>query len=123
MPSERAVRILYSIAMFSSNTRVLKEIVQLGMGKRRRNIEFLHWNIALAISRKPSLLSPRPSEVLQRELPRPPGSVVDFSAVGLIRKSLVRGDEDKSSFVPPTLIEHVDEMIRRVILVLLDHHD
>lgn len=66
-------------------------------------------------ARQLALLKKR-SKVLQRELPRPPGGAVD-----LIRKSLVRGDEDKSSFVPPTLIEQADEMIRRELLVLLEH--
>ncbi|XP_071686102.1 cell division cycle 5-like protein [Rutidosis leptorrhynchoides] len=56
------------------------------------------------------------SKVLQRELPRPPVDSVD-----LIRKSLIRGDEDKSSFVPPTLIEQADEMIRKELLCLLEH--
>lgn len=66
-------------------------------------------------ARQVALLKKR-SKVLQRELPRPPGGAVD-----LIKKSLVKGGEDKSSFVPPTLIEQADEMIRRELLVLLEH--
>lgn len=56
------------------------------------------------------------SKVLQRELPRPPTASVE-----LIRNSLVRSDEDKSSFVPPTPIEQADEMIRKELLALLEH--
>lgn len=56
------------------------------------------------------------SKVLQRELPRPPAGSLE-----LIKKSLIRGDEDKSSFVPPTLIEQADEMIRKELLSLLEH--
>lgn len=56
------------------------------------------------------------SKVLQRELPRPPAASLD-----LIRNSLIRADEDKSSFVPPTLIEQADEMIRKELLSLLEH--
>lgn len=56
------------------------------------------------------------SKVLQRELPRPPAASLD-----LIRNSLIRADEDKSSFVPPTSIEQADEMIRKELLILLEH--
>ncbi|XP_043692881.1 cell division cycle 5-like protein, partial [Telopea speciosissima] len=56
------------------------------------------------------------SKVLQRELPRPPTASLE-----LIRKSLVRADEDKNSFVPPTSIEQADEMIRKHLLNLLEH--
>ncbi|KAD6795774.1 hypothetical protein E3N88_06670 [Mikania micrantha] len=66
-------------------------------------------------ARQLALLKKR-SKVLQRELPRPPASSLD-----LIKKSLIRGDEDKSSFVPPTLIEQADEMIRKELLSLLEH--
>ncbi|KAL7590108.1 hypothetical protein Lser_V15G35741 [Lactuca serriola] len=66
-------------------------------------------------ARQLALLKKR-SKVLQRELPRPPAGTVD-----LIKKSLIRGDEDKSSFVPPTLIEQADEMIRKELLLLLEH--
>ncbi|KAL0294202.1 UNVERIFIED_CONTAM: Cell division cycle 5-like protein [Sesamum calycinum] len=48
-------------------------------------------------ARQQALLKKR-SKVLQRELPRPPPASLD-----LIRNSLIRADEDKSSFVPPTL--------------------
>ncbi|KAL4574704.1 hypothetical protein LXL04_021540 [Taraxacum kok-saghyz] len=66
-------------------------------------------------ARQVALLKKR-SKVLQREeLPRPPGGAVE-----LIKESLVRGDVDKSSFVPPTLIEQADEMIRRELLELLE---
>ncbi|XP_010914622.1 cell division cycle 5-like protein [Elaeis guineensis] len=56
------------------------------------------------------------SKVLQRELPRPPAASLE-----LIRNSLIRGDEDKSSFVPPTLFEQADEMISKELLALLEH--
>ncbi|CAA3007899.1 cell division cycle 5 [Olea europaea subsp. europaea] len=70
---------------------------------------------AVEEARQQALLKKR-SKVLQRELPRPPPASVD-----LIRNSLMRADEDKSSFVPPTLIEHADEMIRKELLHLLEH--
>ncbi|XP_058097768.1 cell division cycle 5-like protein [Magnolia sinica] len=66
-------------------------------------------------ARQMALLRKR-SKVLQRELPRPPTASLD-----LIKQSLIRGDEDKSSFVPPTLIEQADEMIRKELLALLEH--
>lgn len=66
-------------------------------------------------ARQQALLKKR-SKVLQRELPRPPVGSLD-----LIKKSLIRADEDKSSFVPPTLIEQADEMIRKELLSLLEH--
>uniref|UniRef100_A0A803PZE5 Cell division cycle 5-like protein n=1 Tax=Cannabis sativa TaxID=3483 RepID=A0A803PZE5_CANSA len=56
------------------------------------------------------------SKVLQRELPRPPAASLE-----LIKNSLMRADGDKSSFVPPTVIEQADEMIRRELLTLLEH--
>ncbi|CAO2836854.1 unnamed protein product, partial [Amaranthus hypochondriacus] len=66
-------------------------------------------------ARLQALLKKR-SKVLQRELPRPPAASVD-----LIRHSLMRADEDKSSFVPPTDIEQADEMVRKELLSLLEH--
>lgn len=66
-------------------------------------------------ARQQALLKKR-SKVLQRELPRPPAASLE-----LIKSSLMRADEDKSSFVPPTLIEQADEMIRKELLTLLDH--
>ncbi|EPS68222.1 hypothetical protein M569_06548, partial [Genlisea aurea] len=67
-------------------------------------------------ARQQELLKKR-SKVLQREeLPRPPAASVD-----LIRDSLTRAVEDKSSFVPPTLLEQADELIRRELLSLLEH--
>ena len=66
-------------------------------------------------ARQQTLLRKR-SKVLQRELPRPPVASLD-----LIRNSLMRADEDKSSFVPPTLIEQADEMIRKELLSILEH--
>lgn len=66
-------------------------------------------------SRQQALLKKR-SKVLQRELPRPPPASLD-----LIRNSLTRSDEDKSSFVPPTLVEQADELIRKELLSLLEH--
>lgn len=65
--------------------------------------------------RQQALLRKR-SKVLQRDLPRFPTASLD-----LIRNSLVVAEEDKSSFVPPTLIEQADEMIRKELLTLLEH--
>ncbi|PHT80918.1 Cell division cycle 5-like protein [Capsicum annuum] len=67
-------------------------------------------------ARQQALLRKR-SKVLQRELPRPP-----IASLDLIRRSLMRSDEeDKSSFVPFTLIEQADEMIRKELVSLLEH--
>lgn len=66
-------------------------------------------------ARQQALLKKR-SKVLQRELPRPP-----VDSLELIRNSLIRADGDKSSFVPPTLIEQADEMVRKELLALLEH--
>ncbi|CAA6655237.1 unnamed protein product [Spirodela intermedia] len=66
-------------------------------------------------ARQDALLKKR-SKVLQRELPRPPAASLD-----IIMNSLIRGDEDKSSFVPPTLFEQADEMINKELLALLEH--
>ncbi|KAL7109079.1 hypothetical protein ACP275_06G152800 [Erythranthe tilingii] len=66
-------------------------------------------------ARQQVLLKKR-SKVLQRELPRPPPASLD-----LIRNSLMRSDEDKSSFVPPTPVELADELIRKELLSLLEH--
>ena len=66
-------------------------------------------------ARQQTLLRKR-SKVLQRELPRP-----SVASLDLIRNSLMRADEDKSSFVPPTLIEQADEMIRKELLSILEH--
>ncbi|XP_074311736.1 cell division cycle 5-like protein isoform X2 [Silene latifolia] len=62
-----------------------------------------------------SLLRNR-SNVLQIELPRPLAGSVE-----LIRHSLMRADEDKSSFVPLTDIQQADEIIRKELLSLLEH--
>ncbi|XP_009418597.2 cell division cycle 5-like protein [Musa acuminata AAA Group] len=66
-------------------------------------------------ARQEALLRKR-SKVLQRELPRPPTASLE-----IIKKMLMRGDEDRSSFVPPTPFEQADEMINRELLVLLEH--
>ncbi|KNA17490.1 hypothetical protein SOVF_079390 [Spinacia oleracea] len=66
-------------------------------------------------ARQQALLRKR-SKVLQRELPRPP-----VASVELIRHSLMRAGEDKSSFVPPTDIEQADEIVRKELLSLLEH--
>ncbi|XP_021734559.1 cell division cycle 5-like protein [Chenopodium quinoa] len=66
-------------------------------------------------ARQQALLRKR-SKVLQRELPRPPSASVE-----LIKNSLMRAGEDKSSFVPPTDIEQADEMVRKELLSLLEH--
>ncbi|KAJ8562782.1 hypothetical protein K7X08_031234 [Anisodus acutangulus] len=73
------------------------------------------WEKAEEEARRQALLRKR-SKVLQRELPRPP-----IASLELIRSSLMRADEDKSSFVPPTLIEQADEMIRKELVSLLEH--
>lgn len=70
---------------------------------------------ALEQARQEALLRKR-SKVLQRELPRPPPASLD-----LIRNLLMRKDEDKSSFVPPTMFEQADEMINKELLALLEH--
>ena len=54
--------------------------------------------------------------MFQRDLPRPPADALD-----IIRRSFIRGDEDKSSFIPPTLFEEADEMINKELLALLEH--
>ncbi|KAE9593526.1 hypothetical protein Lal_00036572 [Lupinus albus] len=56
------------------------------------------------------------SKVLQRGLPRPPAASLE-----LIKNSLMRAVEDKSSFVPPTSVEQADELIRKELLTLLEH--
>ncbi|KAL6564396.1 Cell cycle serine/threonine-protein kinase cdc5/MSD2 [Orobanche minor] len=66
-------------------------------------------------ARQQALLKKR-SKVLQRELPRPPPASLD-----LIRSSLMRADEDKNTFVPPTLVEQADELVRKELLSLLEH--
>ncbi|KAK1284539.1 Cell division cycle 5-like protein [Acorus calamus] len=66
-------------------------------------------------ARQEALLRKR-SKVLQRDLPRPSAASLE-----LIRNSLSKGVEDQSSFVPPTLFEQADEMIRKELLALLEH--
>ncbi|KAG6434701.1 hypothetical protein SASPL_106342 [Salvia splendens] len=66
-------------------------------------------------ARQQALLKKR-SKVLQRELPRPPVASLD-----LIRNTLMRSDEDKSSVVPSTLVEQAEELIRKELLSLLEH--
>lgn len=66
-------------------------------------------------ARQDALLKKR-SKVLQRELPRPPAISME-----IIRNLLIKGGEDKSSFVPPTLFEQADEMINMELLTLLEH--
>ncbi|KAL2539867.1 Cell division cycle 5-like protein [Abeliophyllum distichum] len=66
-------------------------------------------------ARQQALLKKR-SKVLQRGLPRPPPT-----SLNLVRNSLIRADEDKNSFVPPTLIEQADDMVRKELLSLLEH--
>ncbi|XP_057794249.1 cell division cycle 5-like protein isoform X2 [Salvia miltiorrhiza] len=66
-------------------------------------------------ARQQALLKKR-SKVLQRELPRPPVASLD-----LIRNTLMRADEDKSSVVPSTLVEQADELVRKELLSLLEH--
>ncbi|KAL1546835.1 Cell cycle serine/threonine-protein kinase cdc5/MSD2 [Salvia divinorum] len=66
-------------------------------------------------ARQQALLKKR-SKVLQRGLPRPPVASLD-----LIRNTLMRADEDKSSVVPSTLVEQADELVRKELLTLLEH--
>ncbi|KAJ4849319.1 Cell cycle serine/threonine-protein kinase cdc5/MSD2 [Turnera subulata] len=66
-------------------------------------------------ARQQALLRKR-SKILQRELPRPPAALLE-----LIRNSLLKADGDKSSYNPPTLIEQADEIIRKELLILLEH--
>ncbi|XP_072965645.1 cell division cycle 5-like protein [Typha angustifolia] len=66
-------------------------------------------------ARQEALLRKR-SKVLQRDLPRPPATSIE-----LIRNSLIKGGEGRSSFVPPTLFEQADEMINKEFLALLEH--
>jgi len=65
-------------------------------------------------ARQAALLRKR-SKVLQRDLPRPPISSVDF-----IKNSLTRVDDDKG-FVPTNFIEQADELIRKELVSLLEH--
>jgi pre-mRNA-splicing factor CDC5/CEF1 len=66
-------------------------------------------------ARQEALLRKR-SKVLQRSLPRPPAASVE-----ILRKSLVKGGESRSTFVPPTSIEQADELINEELLSLLEH--
>ncbi|CAL9214331.1 unnamed protein product [Arabidopsis halleri] len=66
-------------------------------------------------ARQQALLKKR-SKVLQRDLPRPPAASLE-----VIRNSLLSADGDKSSVVPPTLIEVADKMVREELLQLLEH--
>ncbi|KAG0459861.1 hypothetical protein HPP92_022989 [Vanilla planifolia] len=70
---------------------------------------------ALEQTRMEAILRKR-SKVLQRDLPRPPAAALE-----LIKSLLVRGNEDKSTFVPPTPFEQADEMINKELLSLLEH--
>nr|XP_051223952.1 cell division cycle 5-like protein isoform X2 [Lolium perenne] len=56
------------------------------------------------------------SKVLQRSLPRPPAASVE-----ILRQSLLKGGESRSTFVPPTSIEQADELINEELLSLLEH--
>ncbi|KAM0866337.1 hypothetical protein ACQ4PT_042688 [Festuca glaucescens] len=66
-------------------------------------------------ARQEALLRKR-SKVLQRSLPRPPAASVE-----ILRQSLVKGGESRSTFVPPTSIEQADELINEELLRLLEH--
>eukprot|EP00253_Pinus_taeda_P001257 PITA_01257 len=66
-------------------------------------------------ARQAALLRKR-SKVLQRDLPRPPISSVDF-----IKNSLTSVDDDKGSFAPTNFIEQADELIRKELVSLLEH--
>uniref|UniRef100_A0A175YDP4 Myb-like domain-containing protein n=1 Tax=Daucus carota subsp. sativus TaxID=79200 RepID=A0A175YDP4_DAUCS len=56
------------------------------------------------------------SEVLQRELPRP-----SPASLQLLKNSLLKTTVGNCSFVPPTLIEQADVMIKKELLSLLEH--
>uniref|UniRef100_A0ACD5T6Z4 Uncharacterized protein n=1 Tax=Avena sativa TaxID=4498 RepID=A0ACD5T6Z4_AVESA len=56
------------------------------------------------------------SKVLQRSLPRPPPASVE-----IFRKSLIKGEENRSTFVPPTSLEQADELINEKLHMLLEH--
>jgi pre-mRNA-splicing factor CDC5/CEF1 len=56
------------------------------------------------------------SKVLQRSLPRPPAASVE-----ILRQSLIKGGENRSTFVPPTSLEQADELINEELLRLLEH--
>ncbi|KAK1401739.1 Pre-mRNA-splicing factor CDC5/CEF1 [Heracleum sosnowskyi] len=60
--------------------------------------------------------APEENEDPQRELHRPPVASLD-----LLKSSLLKAEECKSSLVPPTLIEQADEMLRKELLSLLEH--
>jgi pre-mRNA-splicing factor CDC5/CEF1 len=66
-------------------------------------------------ARQEALLRKR-SKVLQRSLPRPPAASVE-----ILRQSLIKGGEsrNRSTFVPPTLLEQADDLISEELLRLL----
>jgi pre-mRNA-splicing factor CDC5/CEF1 len=66
-------------------------------------------------ARQEALLRKR-SKVLQRSLPRPPAASVE-----ILRQSLIKGGENRSTFVPPTSLEQADELINEELLRLLEH--
>ncbi|CAN6270570.1 unnamed protein product [Urochloa humidicola] len=66
-------------------------------------------------SRQEALLRKR-SKVLQRSLPRPPAASVE-----VLRQSLIKGGESRSTFVPPTSLEQADDLINEELLRLLEH--
>jgi pre-mRNA-splicing factor CDC5/CEF1 len=66
-------------------------------------------------ARQEALLRKR-SKVLQRSLPRPPAASVE-----ILRQSLIKGGESRSTFVPPTSLEQADELINEELLRLLEH--
>jgi pre-mRNA-splicing factor CDC5/CEF1 len=43
------------------------------------------------------------------------------TSVEILRQSLVKGGESRSTFVPPTSIEQADELINEELLSLLEH--
>jgi pre-mRNA-splicing factor CDC5/CEF1 len=65
--------------------------------------------------RQEALLRKR-SKVLQRSLPRPPAASVD-----ILRQSLIKVGESRSTFVPPTSLEQADGLINEELLRLLEH--
>ncbi|KAL6851562.1 hypothetical protein ACP4OV_020495 [Aristida adscensionis] len=68
-------------------------------------------------ARQEALLRKR-SKVLQRGLPRPPAASVE-----VLRQSLIKGGENRnrSTFVPPTVLEQADDLVNEELLMLLEH--
>ncbi|KAH9319779.1 hypothetical protein KI387_021548, partial [Taxus chinensis] len=66
-------------------------------------------------ARQAALLRKR-SKVLQRDLPRPPVTAVDY-----IKNFLTRVDDDNGSLAPANFMDQADELIRKELVSLLEH--